>query len=462
MSRNPPNTKRLDAYSIADIEKHLPAYNDCKRVFKDWDFLVRIHMLSRCVHCPHTCIQIDHGVASMLCDVMQFEDPSKNPYQKVLSTRKVGYQEGDQISYTQTRRYMTSFAWLKEFLNDPKSIDVSMQYNVFPQRFEPTGFFLQPPPEDHKCLLVDCGHFGYEKIVRIGDEPHEYACILGVTGTLEPIMKEVDGKLSEQRKILERFCFREASANTPPKSLQCTFVPSVYSLCKGRLTFLERKKPSVMFVKSPEDFYLTIFKEIDDCNQDSKKDLKTSRAVLVVFETTKQLEDCANSPHLAAYKGVIQKLTPEMDDVTLKKNIIEQASSPGKITFMTREFGRGTDFKGTHKDMNECGGVRHLILILFGFVDLLQRPCRFMLFKRFSAKSSLKKNKFKVELLARVKMDPTVWFYYARVLKNIFATSYIRTTPLKQKKMRLTNILLVIPALRAIWKIYILLMHSMF
>ena len=63
----------------------------------------------------------------MLCDVMQFEDPSKNPYQKVESTRMVGYQEGDQISYSQTRRYMTVFAWLKEYSNDPKSIDVSMR-----------------------------------------------------------------------------------------------------------------------------------------------------------------------------------------------------------------------------------------------------------------------------------------------------------------------------------------------
>ena len=38
----------------------------------------------------------------------------------------VGYQEGDQISYSQTRRYMTVFAWLKEHVNDPKSIDVRM------------------------------------------------------------------------------------------------------------------------------------------------------------------------------------------------------------------------------------------------------------------------------------------------------------------------------------------------
>jgi hypothetical protein len=145
LSRNPPNTKRLDTYSSADIEQHLPAYIECKRVFKDWDFLVRIHMLCGCVHCPHACAQVDHGVASMLCDVMQFEDPSKNPYQKVESTRKIGYQEGDQISYTQTRRYMTSFAWLKEFLKDPKSIDVSMQHFVFLNKLHLLDIFCSPP-----------------------------------------------------------------------------------------------------------------------------------------------------------------------------------------------------------------------------------------------------------------------------------------------------------------------------
>ncbi len=42
LSRKPPSSKRLDAYTIADIEKHLPAYNDCKRVFRDWEFLVFI------------------------------------------------------------------------------------------------------------------------------------------------------------------------------------------------------------------------------------------------------------------------------------------------------------------------------------------------------------------------------------------------------------------------------------
>ena len=75
-----------------------------------------------------------------------------------------------------------------------------------------------------------------------------------------------------------------------------------------------------------------------------------------------------------------------------------------------------------------------------------------MLFKRSSAKSSLKKNKFKVELLARVKMDPTVLFCYASLLKNILQTSNKRTIPLNQKKMRLTNILLVTLAPTVDWK----------
>jgi hypothetical protein len=81
----------------------------------------------------------------MLCDVMQFEDPSKNPYQKVESTRMVGYREGDQISYSQTRRYMTVFAWLKEHLNDPKSIDVSM-LACFPQHLALTDNFIAASP----------------------------------------------------------------------------------------------------------------------------------------------------------------------------------------------------------------------------------------------------------------------------------------------------------------------------
>jgi len=81
---------------------------------------------------------------------------------------------------------------------------------------------------------------------------------------------------------------------------------------------------------------------------------------LVVFETSQELHQCADNRALEPFKGVIQKLTPEISDEMVKKNIIEQASFPGKVTFMTREFGRGTDFKGTNKEMNECGGV-HVI-----------------------------------------------------------------------------------------------------
>ena len=72
-------------------------------------------------------MQIEHAVVCMLCDAMQYEDTSKNPYQKVEkgSCGRLGYKEGDQISYIQTRRYMTVFSWLKEHSLDPKSVDVS-------------------------------------------------------------------------------------------------------------------------------------------------------------------------------------------------------------------------------------------------------------------------------------------------------------------------------------------------
>jgi hypothetical protein len=107
-------------------------------------------------------------------------------------------------------------------------------------------------------------------------------------------------------------------------------------------------------VKHFEEFYQTIFTEIENCIKESR----VSRAVLVVFETSQELQQCADNKWLEPYKGIIQKLTPEISDEILKKNIIEQASFPGKVTFITREFGRGTDFKGTNKEMNDCGGVR--------------------------------------------------------------------------------------------------------
>jgi len=300
---------RLNEFTTSDIEEHLgPSYNQCKAVFKGWEFLV------------------EHAVVCMMCDAMQYEDFSKNPYQRVESTRMLGYKEGDQISYTQTRRYMTVFSWLKEHSLDPKSVDETCM-------------------EQHMCLLVDCGHFGYEKLVHIGDEPHEYVCILGVTGTLKAIMNEVEGKITEQRKILDKFCRREANPNRPLKTLQCTFIPTVYAQAKGSLIFTERSRKSIWLVKHFEEFYQTIFTEIENCIKESR----VSRAVLVVFETSQELQQCADNKWLEPYKGIIQKLTPEISDEMLKKNIIEQASFPGKVTFITREFGQEQISKGQIK-----------------------------------------------------------------------------------------------------------------
>lgn len=107
--------------------------------------------------------------------------------------------------------------------------------------------------------------------------------------------------------------------------------------------------------------------------KDSNAEFKVSRAVLVVFETSQELHQCADNRALEPFKGVIQKLTPEISDETVKKNIIEQASFPGKVTFMTREFGRGTDFKGTNKEMNECGGVRSSLCAASHFFTLCRR-----------------------------------------------------------------------------------------
>ena len=230
--------------------------------------------------------------------------------------------------------------------------------------------------EQQFCLLVDCGHFGYEKLVRIGDEQHDYACILGVTGTLKAIMDDADGGVTEQRKILEKFCRREANRNRELKTLQCTYVPTVYAQAKGTLIFTEKStKGAIWFVKHYEEFYTTILKEIQSCTKDSNPALKVSRAVLVVFETSQELHQCADNRALEPFKGVIQKLTPEISDETVKKNIIEQASFPGKVTFMTREFGRGTDFKGTNKEMNECGGVRSSLCSAYNFLLCFAGSC---------------------------------------------------------------------------------------
>ncbi len=85
----------------------------------------------------------------------------------------------------------------------------------------------------------------------------------------------------------------------------------------------------------------------------------THRAVFVVFETKSELEKFLDSPEYEPLRHDTLVLTEELN-IAEKNFIISTATSSGKITFFTKIFGRGTDFKVHDKIVSVNGGV-HVI-----------------------------------------------------------------------------------------------------
>jgi hypothetical protein len=200
------------------------------------------------------------------------------------------------------------------------------------------GLIEESKRDQHICMLVQCGEFSYAEI------PKQYACTLGVTGTLEFLSKPEQNVLRDEYGIC-----------------RITKIPSMYP--QGKLTFQRETSKYVQIVPERE-FHAALSAAISAFYK--SEDTGKERAVMVFFESFKALqefaEDKAGKPSeylkkLTAAK--VRKLTP-LTNMSEKKLIIRQAPSKGSITLLTREYGRGTDFICRDKTVNTNGGV-HVI-----------------------------------------------------------------------------------------------------
>ncbi len=85
----------------------------------------------------------------------------------------------------------------------------------------------------------------------------------------------------------------------------------------------------------------------------------TQRAVFVVFENRTELEKFLDSTEYQPLRHETLVLNEELN-IAEKNFVISTSTSSGKITFFTKIFGRGTDFKVHDRIVSVNGGV-HVI-----------------------------------------------------------------------------------------------------
>ncbi|CAF2001897.1 unnamed protein product [Rotaria magnacalcarata] len=158
--------------------------------------------------------------------------------------------------------------------------------------------------------------------------------IAGVTGTLKTLAKV-------EKDILEKVY----------KVHKMTYMPSVF----GSSNRTYNQKTDVRAVKDSE-YFMEIRGEIDTV-------CLASRAILVFFESEEKLIAFYNSSELSSLKNEVQIIT-ETVSVKERELYIKRAATVGRVTLLTRTFGRGTDFICRNQQLLLNGGM-HVVQTFF-------------------------------------------------------------------------------------------------
>lgn len=224
------------------------------------------------------------------------------PYKVILG--EIAYQTKDSMSAEVSFGYLTLWTYFHEHERDPNSVKGE---SVTKQ----TGIRLL------------CGSFSYAAM------PARYKLILGVTGTLSEL-GDVNSKIMKEQYNVQKQ----------------TYMPSIFG--SNRLKF--NKGQDVHVESTLDNYYVKIKSEIELARG-------TNRPVLVYFEDEKSLIEWETSPYGRGTfeAGVCEKI------LTSTRNIdhyIRRASRPGAVTLLSREHGRGLDFKSPGVEVEAKGGIQ--------------------------------------------------------------------------------------------------------
>ncbi|ETN97739.1 hypothetical protein RFI_39787, partial [Reticulomyxa filosa] len=184
----------------------------------------------------------------------------------------------DSIYYNVRYGYKTLFAYYYEH-KQKKISDESFKNNI--------------------SLSFRIGNFSYAEV------PKTFCCIMGVSGTLNT--------LSEPEEKVIKGDYRVS---------KYTYMPPLFG--KNNLTFSEQKD---ILIVEESYYFTTLKKEIDDRLVGTNPVAK--RAVLVFFESKKQLIDFYESFNFFAMKSNAIVITEENTDEK-KESLIKRATSSGQ------------------------------------------------------------------------------------------------------------------------------------
>ncbi len=184
--------------------------------------------------------------------------------------------------------------------------------------------------DEYMCLSPCCGEFSYLDMLKYYDH------MLGVSATVFGL-GEFQDNILKQNGI--------SSDNKIP-------IPSTFAkqaIKRETLIFCEKKEDK-------DNGYFAVIKK------DVEEKIKDGRAILLLFNDLKRLEEYKN--YIGENKGYCHECkTSELlttTDHEERNLIIQEAATPGKVTLMLRVYGRGSDFICHNQDLVKKGGV-HVI-----------------------------------------------------------------------------------------------------
>jgi hypothetical protein len=250
---------------------------------------------------------LEEVVKSMICHVKSFDK-----YKWIVKGGKICYKEQDSYSDKISYGYRTMFAYYFE----------SEQNNLPIENLRKA-----------KKISLRCGSFSFAEIPK---RPN-FEYILGVTGTLEFLS-------SYEKSILEK----EYGIKRQ------TYMPSAYGVRADKFDYAPTKQQHIILVK-PEDHHRVICEQI---TQLVGFDVGTRRAVLVFFDTVESLQAFEKESGLNSFRNLkmLNVIVEELGSLE-KAKLVREASSAGRVTLLTKAFGRGIDFFCKDQEVVDNKGV---------------------------------------------------------------------------------------------------------
>jgi hypothetical protein len=250
---------------------------------------------------------IEEAVKEMLSTLSTFDN---HDYIFDSEGQRIGYLDSDNtVSYCKVNGYSTMFAYCKEFEENK-----SLTHDQFSK---------------HVHLLIHSASFSYAEF------PKYYQGILGVSGTLKTLSQQEKGILAHDYK-LSKF----------------TFLPSAY----GREPILWDPNATSSIIIAKEHTFSTVL--LDEIRRRQGEEL-VKRPILVFFRTKAEIDMFRADPTFAIYRDQALVLYAGMKEENRIENI-RKAMEKGRVTLLTREFGRGVNFYCPSKEIEGVRGV-HVI-----------------------------------------------------------------------------------------------------